>query len=41
MVVVLSTGWPLKIDPILHMEALVLMGIGQQKPSARKYLSHR
>ena len=41
MVVVLLTGWPLKIDPILHMEALVLMGIGQQKPSARKYLSHR
>ena len=32
MVVVLSTGWPLKIDPILHMEVLVLMDIGQQKP---------
>ena len=41
MVVVLSTGWPLKIDPISHMEVLVLMDIGQQKPNARNYLSYR
>jgi len=41
MVVVLSTGWLLKIDPISHMEVLVLMAIGQQKPNARNYLSHR
>ena len=41
MVVVLSTGWPLKIDPVSHMEVLVSMDIGHQKPDARKYLSHR
>lgn len=41
MTVVLSTGLPLKIDPISHMEVLILMDIGQQKPDARKYLSHR
>jgi len=41
MTVELSTGWPFKIDPMLHMEVLVSMDIGQQKPDARKYLSHR
>ena len=41
MLVVLSTGLPLKIDPISHMEVLVSMDIGQQKPDARKHLSYR
>ena len=41
MVVVLSTGWPFKIDQISHMEVLVSVDIGQQKPDARKYLSYR
>jgi len=41
MAVELSTGLPFKIDPVSHMEVLVLMDIGQQKPDARKYLSHR
>lgn len=41
MTVVLLTGLPLKIDRISHMEVLILMDIGQQKPDARKYLSHR
>ena len=41
MAVELLTGWPLKIDPISHMEVLGSMDIGQQKPDARKYFSHR
>ena len=41
MVVVLSTGWPFKIDKISHMEVLVSVDIGQQKPDARKYHPYR
>jgi len=41
MAAVSSTGWPFKIDQTSHMEVLVSMGIGQQKPDARKYISPR
>ena len=41
MAAVSSTGWPFKIDQTSHMEVLVSMDIGQQKPDARKYISPR
>ena len=36
MTVVLSTGLPLKIDQILHMEVLISMDIGETETRCKK-----